>query len=89
MFLFENCISIPKLLYSLRCAACYMSDVLPQYDDVIRLTLKATLNVDLTDTIWSQATLPVSSGGLGVLLAKDLASPALLSSVSGAVELTI
>jgi hypothetical protein len=89
LFLLKNCFSIPKLLYSLRCAACYMSDVLPQYDDVIRLTLKAILNVDLTDTIWSQATLPVSSGGLGVRLAMDLALPAFLSSVSGAVELTI
>ena len=85
----ENCSSMPKLLYSLRCAACYTSDVLPQYVDIIRLTLKAILNVDLTDNIWSQATLPVSSGGLGVHLAVDLALPAFLSSVNGAVEVTI
>ena len=44
--------------------------------------LKAILNVDLDDVIWKQATLPVSSGGLGVRLATDLALPAFLSSVS-------
>jgi hypothetical protein len=57
LFLLKNCFSIPKLLYSLRCAACYTSDVLPQYDDIIRLTLKAILNVDLTCHICSQANL--------------------------------
>ena len=47
------------------------------------------LNVDLTDDIWRQATLPVSKGGLGVRLAFDLALPAFLSSVNGAAELTL
>ena len=89
LFLLKNCFSIPKLLYSLRCAACYKSTILPEYDDVIRQTLKVILNVDLSDVIWKQATLPVSSGGLGVRLAVDLALPAFLSSVNGASELTL
>jgi hypothetical protein len=89
LFLLKNCFSIPKLLYSLRCAACYMSPILLDYDVVIRHTLKVILNVDLSDVIWKQATLPVSSGGLGVRLAVDLALPSFLSSVNGASELTL
>ena len=77
----------PKLLYTLHCAPCYKSTVLSEYDDVIRHTLKAICNVDLSDVIWKQVTLPVSSGGLGVRLAKDVALPAFLSSVNGAVHL--
>jgi len=51
--------------------------------------LKVILNVDLSDTIWKQATLPVLSGGCGVRLSMDLALPAFLSSVNGALELTL
>ena len=35
LFLLESCFSTPKLLYTLRCAPCYKSTVLSQYDDVI------------------------------------------------------
>ena len=38
LFLLKNCFSIPKLLYSLRCAACFNSTILLEYDDVIRQT---------------------------------------------------
>ena len=72
LFLLKNCFSTPKLLYTLRCAACYKSVLLLEYDNVIQQTLKIVLNVDLTETVWRQATLPVSSGGLGVRLATDL-----------------
>ena len=78
LFLLKNCFSTastPKLLYMLRCAACYKGAVLSEYDGVIRDSFKIVLNVDLTDDIWKQATLPVPKGGLGVLLASDLALP--------------
>ena len=58
-----------------------------EYDDVIRQTLKIILNIDLSDVIWKLATLPVSSGGLGVRLAEDLALPAFLSSIKGTSDL--
>ena len=47
------------------------------------------MNVDLSDVIWKRATLPVSSGGLGIRLTVDFALPAFLSSVNGASELTL
>ena len=89
LFLLKNCFSIPKLLYLLRCSACYKSSLLAEYDDVIRQTLNVILNIDLSDVIWKQATLPVSSGGLGIRLAVDLALPAFLSSCNGASDLTL
>jgi hypothetical protein len=89
LFLLKNCFGLPKLLYTLRCAACYKSTVLREFDGVIQHTLKTILNVDLADDVWTQATLPVSSGGLGVRLATDLALPAFLSSVNGAASFTL
>ena len=89
LFLLKNCFSTPKLLYTLRCAACYTSTILPEYDNVIRNTLKVVLNVDISDAVWKQATLPVSRGGLGVRLATDLALPAFLYSVNGASDLVL
>jgi hypothetical protein len=88
LFLLKNCFSMPKLLYTLRCSPCYKSSLLSQYDEAVRSALKAILNVDLTNAVWHQATLPVSSGGLGVRLASDLALPAFLSSANGASPLT-
>ena len=64
------------------------STVLFEYDEGIRHILKVILNVDMNGVIWKQATLPVSSGGLGVRLATDLALPAFLSSVNGVSPLT-
>ena len=64
LYLLKNCFSMPKLLHTLRCAACYKSAVLSEYDDVVRHTLKAILNIDRRETVWNQATLPVSSGAV-------------------------
>ena len=68
---------------------CLWSSVLPDYDNVIQQTLRIIFNVNLTETVWSQATLPVSSGGLGVRLAMDLALPAFLSSLNGSAALAL
>ena len=89
LFLLKNCFSTPKLLYTLRCAPCYQSAILTQYDDAIKQTLQVIINVDLSEAVWGQATLPVSSGGLGVRLATDLALPAFLSSVAGSAKLAM
>jgi hypothetical protein len=41
------------------------------------------MNVELSDNPWTQATLPVTHGGLGIRRATDIALPAYLSSVTG------
>jgi hypothetical protein len=89
LILLTNCFGLPKLMYTLRCAACYKSTVLRELDGVSQLTLKTILNVDLANDVWTQASLPVSGVGLGVHLATDLALPAVLSSVNGAASFTL
>jgi hypothetical protein len=88
-FLLKNCFSLPKLQYILRCAPCYKSAVLKEYDNVIRDTLQCILNITLSDTAWHQATLPVRNGGIGIRLATQVALPAFLSSVASSNELVL
>jgi len=48
------------------------------YDAVLRDSLSATLNIDIDDNRWTQASLPVRLGGLGVRSAVLLAPSACL-----------
>ena len=66
-YLLKHCFSLPMLMYTLRSAPCYDSELINRYDDSIRSTLQAILNGSLTDDGWRQAKLPVKHGGLGVL----------------------
>jgi hypothetical protein len=88
-FLLKNCFSLPKLQYILRCAPCFDSQVLQNYDDTIRDTLQSILNIALTENVWQQATLPVRNGGIGVRLATQVALPAFLSSVASSSDLVL
>ena len=80
LFLLKNCFFIPKLLYILRTAPCYDSDVLKDFDSTIRSALQNILNVVMDDNTWAQCSLPVAMGGLGVRSASDLSLPAFISS---------
>jgi hypothetical protein len=88
-FLLKNCFSLPKLQYILRCSPCYNSPILTQYDDTIRDTLQSILNIELSETAWVQATLPVKRGGIGIRLATQVSLPAFLSSVGSSSELVM
>ena len=59
LFLLRNVVSTPRLIYRLRTAPCTGSKELGLYDEVLRSALSATLNVDLSDAGWQQASLPV------------------------------
>jgi hypothetical protein len=54
----------------------------------IRESLSATLNVELSDDRWTQASLPVRWGGLGVRSVDLLAPSAYLASAASTAELT-
>jgi len=54
------------IAYILRVSACCEHPLLTQFDDQLRLALTKTCNIPLTDDQWTQASLPVWSGGLGV-----------------------
>ena len=54
------------------------------YEEELRKILQSILNVTLDEKAWTQCTLPVAKGGLGIRLASDVALPAFLSSAFGA-----
>ena len=80
LYLLQNWLSIPKLAYTLRCSPCFNNPLLLEYDGIIRSSLQSILNIEITDEAWTQATLPVNNGGIGVCLASHVALPAFLSS---------
>jgi len=54
--------SSPKLLYTLRCCPCVGSTLLDKYDALMH----KGLNIDMTDIQWTQASLPIKLGALGI-----------------------
>ena len=79
MVLLKKSISIPKLLYVLRTSNCYNHPHLLNFNAVLKKGLSSILNVDFDETQWTQSTLPVSDGGLGIWCANTLATSAFLA----------
>ena len=83
LFLLRHCFGMPKLTYFLRSAPCFLSSrVLEDFDKVIKESLVDILNIHLSDLAYSQLTLPIAKGGLGLRLASEIAISGYLSSVS-------
>ena len=81
--LLRHSFAIPKLQYVLRTAPCYRSVALEEYDCTLRSILSEVTNTAVAsdDRAWSQASLPVKLGGLGVRSAVKVAPSAYLASV--------
>jgi len=88
LYLLRNVLTAPRLMYLLRTAPCTGSPALPAFDAVLRESLSTTLNIDLDDDRWTQASLPVRWGGLGIRSVVSLAPSAYLASAASTVELT-
>jgi hypothetical protein len=87
--LLRSCLSLPKLLYTLR--TCNPAVLLPCYscfDELQKLALEQILDWSLSDNAWSQSTLPASLGGLGLRLASSHSVAAFLSSTAQCTLLT-
>ena len=82
--LLRHSIALPKLLYCLRTAPCFLSPQLQQYDAVLKTTMCNTFNIHLSNdhSAWTQAVLPVRHGGLGIRSAVRLAPSAYLASAA-------
>ena len=81
VFLLRSCYAIPKLTYFLRSAPTYRTmATLQEYDQVIKKCLEEIININLGQEAWTQSSLPVKQGGLGIRKATDLALSAFLSS---------
>ena len=85
--LLHHSFAIPKLLYILRTSTCFLSPSLQEYDNLLRSTVSSIVNIHFEDPAWSQAILPVRSGGLGIRSAVQLAPSAFLASVTACSEL--
>ena len=85
--LLKNALAISKLQYILRTSPCSGNPLLSTFDKVLRCGLSKILNVNLNDTQWTQATLPVFMGGLGVRSACMPAPSAFLVSAAATVSL--
>ena len=72
----------------LRTAPCFLSPAVETYDSLLRKVLGDITNVCLEeDETWTQASLPVGAGGIGVRRAAQLAPSAFLASAAGCSEL--
>ncbi len=85
LLLLSHSIAIPKMLYVLRTAPCFLHpDLLETYDSALRSALSSITNVHLVDDrAWLQATLPIRQGGLGIRRATQLAPSAFLACAAG------
>ena len=88
LYLLRNVLTAPRLIYLLRTAPCTGSPELPKFDAVLRESLSTTLNIDLNDDRWNQASLPVRWGGLGIRSVVSLAPSAYLASAASTKDLT-
>ena len=85
--LLRHSFAIPKLLYILRISPCFLSPSLQEYDNLLRSTVSSIVNIHFEDPAWSQAILPMKSGGLGIRSAVQLAHSAFLASAAACSEL--
>lgn len=73
----------PRLMHILRSSPCHGHPRLEAYDELLRAGFERILNVSLTDEQWTQASLPIRMGGLGIRRVSSLALPAFLASAAG------
>ena len=81
--------AIPNLLYTLRTSPCFFASNLELYDKRLRSIMSTITNIPFgpNDPAWTQASLPVKKGGLGIRSAVQLAPSAFLASAAGSSDL--
>jgi len=89
ILLLKHSFALPKLLYNLRTSPCFLSPVLQEYDSLLKSIVEQITNVPFNDNdpAWTQATLPVKMGGLGIRSAVQLAPSAFLASAAASSDL--
>lgn len=81
VFLLQKCLGIPKLIYFLRTTnTCALNH--KELDDCFQDIICSILNLNLEGDLWSQASLPVANGGLGVRKVSELAKSCYLASIN-------
>ena len=89
ILLLRHSFTIPRLLYCLRSSPCFISPCLKSYDNELRRIISRIFNIPLVENevMWSQASLPVRFGGLGIRSTVQLAPSAFLASAAASSDL--
>ena len=85
--LFHNSIAVPKLLYTMRTSNCRENEMLTYFDTLQRQCITDIIKVDINELQWTQATLNVRDGGLGIRSVTMLAPSAFLESATGTLQI--
>ena len=86
--LLKNSFAIPKLTYLLRSSRAFQeTELLEEIDMTLRGAMSSIANIEFSDESWTQASLPVRSGGLGIRKASDISLPCFISSALSASSL--
>jgi len=75
-------------MYLLRTYPSYKSNVCAILDDTLSQALSTITNCSLSEAAWSQASLPIRWGGVGLRKVSDLAASAFLASTHSVKEWT-
>ena len=87
LFFLTHYTSAPRLNYLLRTAPLYLEpEFMQNIDTTVRETAISVTNVAMDNSAWSQASLPVRYGGLGLRSVASLALPCYLSSAHKALS---
>ena len=82
LFFLSRYASVPRATYLMRAAPVFTAgDKLRAIDELQRDATSSSCNVVLEDGAWTQATLPLRLGGLGIRRMADVALPAFISSM--------
>lgn len=88
IYILRLCLFSPKFMYILRCAPVWkFTTITANIDQILKVTTSKILNITHTPSSWTQATLPIKYGGLGIRTTSSLALPAFLSSVNSTLTL--
>ena len=79
LIILRNCLSAPKLNYTLRASPCAGHTKLSEFDGILKKAICSICNINLTDEQWIQASLHIRFGGLGVRSVTSLAPSAFLA----------
>jgi len=88
-FLLKSSLGIPKIQFLLRSSPCFLSPEVILLDNDIRDLLASILNVRLDTIAWSQASLPVRWGGIGIRSPSVLATSSFLASCHASAQLVV
>ncbi|XP_063547387.1 uncharacterized protein LOC134754868 [Cydia strobilella] len=84
----KHCLFVPKFIYILRGTHFWKYPTLvSKLDTLVVETITSIFNIPFDDRSWTQASLPIRFGGLGIRKISCVALPAFLSSVHGAQSL--